>query len=157
MALLSKFADVTKVIEEARKAAQAALMSALAEACEKLREEAPNVTHIVWTQYTPYFNDGDPCEFSIRAIGAVFDDEDPTADDACFEHEIGNKGLSTYKYQDKPADAERVSETANVILGELCKGMNDAEEAMEVAFGDHVSCVLDVATGEVTTEEYRHD
>lgn len=28
----------------------------------------PNLTAIVWTQYTPYFNDGDSCVFSVNDI-----------------------------------------------------------------------------------------
>lgn len=30
-------------------------------------EKYPNVKGISWTQYTPYFNDGEPCEFGINA------------------------------------------------------------------------------------------
>ena len=29
-------------------------------------ESVPLVENIVWTQYTPYFNDGEPCEFAVH-------------------------------------------------------------------------------------------
>ncbi len=38
----------------------------------------PNVVEFGWTQYTPYFNDGDICEFGVHGtwIRTVEDDED---------------------------------------------------------------------------------
>ncbi|AOE43817.1 hypothetical protein SEA_BANTAM_128 [Gordonia phage Bantam] len=39
----------------------------------------PYVVSVRWKQYTPYFNDGDPCEFGVNDIGVRFAD---TADDA---------------------------------------------------------------------------
>lgn len=35
----------------------------------------PGVTAVGWTQYTPYFNDGDPCEFSVGEISLQLDPE----------------------------------------------------------------------------------
>lgn len=31
-------------------------------------EACPEITSIFWTQYTPYFNDGDACEFSVHEL-----------------------------------------------------------------------------------------
>lgn len=36
-------------------------------------QDAPEVTSVHWTQYTPYFNDGDECKFSINGFSANFD------------------------------------------------------------------------------------
>lgn len=33
--------------------------------------EFPEITAVIWTQYTPYFNDGDPCEFYVNDIDGV--------------------------------------------------------------------------------------
>src|SRR6478736_1430716 len=30
----------------------------------------PNVDSLRWRQYTPYFNDGEPCEFDVHEVGA---------------------------------------------------------------------------------------
>lgn len=40
----------------------------------------PGVTGLVWDQYTPYFNDGEPCEFSVHDVRVLLGNE--TADDA---------------------------------------------------------------------------
>ena len=39
---------------------------AIAEAFAPFFAANPNIDGIYWTQYTPYFNDGDPCEFSVH-------------------------------------------------------------------------------------------
>lgn len=33
---------------------------------KELFENNPNLTSFAWTQYTPYFNDGDTCEFGVN-------------------------------------------------------------------------------------------
>lgn len=38
-------------------------------------DKHPNVLGFTWTQYTPYFNDGEPCEFSRHEFRVVFDTE----------------------------------------------------------------------------------
>lgn len=35
--------------------------------------EQPGVTEVSWRQYTPYFNDGEPCEFGVHGFGCVVD------------------------------------------------------------------------------------
>jgi hypothetical protein len=37
----------------------------LKEVFNEFWEENPDVKIVTWTQYAPYFNDGDPCEFSV--------------------------------------------------------------------------------------------
>lgn len=40
-------------------------------------DECPEVTGVHWTQYTPYFNDGDACEFNVNEICFhILEDED---------------------------------------------------------------------------------
>lgn len=37
------------------------------EACAEVFESLPNLVSFSWKQYAPYFNDGEPCEFSVWA------------------------------------------------------------------------------------------
>jgi hypothetical protein len=40
-------------------------------------DECPEVTGVHWTQYTPYFNDGEACEFNVNEICFhILEDED---------------------------------------------------------------------------------
>ena len=36
------------------------------EICDEVFNSCPSLNTISWTQYTPYFNDGDPCIFNIQ-------------------------------------------------------------------------------------------
>jgi hypothetical protein len=58
---------------------------------------APGVTGLVWEQYTPFFNDGDPCEFSLGEVRVLLDGVDEnTEDDYDLEYERGVSDYDTY-------------------------------------------------------------
>lgn len=71
---------------------------------QEVFERHPEVKAIVWTQYAPYFNDGDPCEFSVhelnfklteerkRVLGLSTEDEDD--DWNYWESDISYKDMS---------------------------------------------------------------
>ena len=42
--------------------------SLIEQAAQELFRAAPEINHIYWIQYTPYFNDGEPCSFSRHDI-----------------------------------------------------------------------------------------
>ena len=42
--------------------------AAVKDAFKDLFDKYPEVTSVVWTQYTPYFNDGDACTFTVNAF-----------------------------------------------------------------------------------------
>lgn len=54
--------QVKELQNKMKKEGQFALNSAFAE----FFEAYPNATEIVWSQFTPYFNDGDSCHFSVN-------------------------------------------------------------------------------------------
>lgn len=51
---------------------------ALGKAFDQLFREYPEIKAITWTQYTPYFNDGDPCVFHPNDIYVGFQGKDLT-------------------------------------------------------------------------------
>ena len=42
--------------------------SILKETFKYVFDKNPSITAIVWSQYTPYFNDGDSCEFNVNDV-----------------------------------------------------------------------------------------
>lgn len=51
-------------------------------------EKNPEVKSISWTQYAPYFNDGDSCEFSVNEVYfSNTDDPEEVDEDSLFEDE----------------------------------------------------------------------
>lgn len=98
----------------------------------------PNVKAIGWTQYTPYFNDGDPCVFSVNDLCVC--DEDCSMDD----HMYNWKEL----WYDK--DAERYP-----LIKQTSKILHNAEDILLMMFGDHVKVVA--TPNGIDVEEYDHD
>jgi hypothetical protein len=51
---------------------------ALKEAFKELFDKHPRLESVTWVQYTPYFNDGDPCYFSVHDFDASISEPEET-------------------------------------------------------------------------------
>lgn len=91
---------------------------------------------IRWTQYTPYFNDGDPCIFRVNQ-------------DSCLD-------IGTGEFQDSYSCALGEKESAPVRAFERFIAQDELSEVFKDAFGDHVEVTIK-RDGTVETEEYEHD
>lgn len=143
--------------------------SALKEAFSEFFEKHPEIKGIVWAQYTPYFNDGDACTFSVGDPQFKYDPkkvkdmdqstkddffkytseedyaEDPFADlyEQCY--------LSTVKYKKKKTKEEQaLVDDAQEVLEAF-----SLDEIFESVFGDHVKVIA--TRKSFTVEEYEHD
>lgn len=106
-----------------------------------LFEKYPGVKNVRWTQYTPYFNDGDSCEFSSNASWADLNndaDEDDDDDDS-----------ETVKSQ-----AAEIPDKAEDEFHEVLGSIDDS--FYRDLFGDHVEVIVK-RDGTITVEEYSHD
>ena len=98
-------------------------------------DKYPDLQIISWPQYTPYFNDGDTCEFSSHAGYATingrgdYEDEDDEA-----------------KYPELP---EKVVEEIQDFLGQI------NEDVYESVYGDHVE--VTITRKGTTIDYYDHD
>jgi hypothetical protein len=107
----------------------------------------PQVKAVVWRQYTPYFNDGEPCEFSVHDPEFFFEGEDPEEDNGHDAWSLGNE-----KYR---PSIEICSQETAAACSELAKEIGRLDDALEELFGDHVKVVV-TADG-VSVDEYDHD
>lgn len=102
----------------------------------------PILDYFSWTQYTPYFNDGDPCEFSAHtdypAIGLVGAEETEDEDEEDY-------------FSADETSPEAVAWRA--VTGFLSKFDDDDFQLM---FGDHAKIVVS-RSGGVDIQEYSHD
>ncbi len=142
--LAAKKAEVDALMKEHGKTAVANELAAFF-------AKYPDLT-IRWTQYTPYFNDGDACTFSIHGIyvGKVDEDGDMEDDDT----ELG--GLEFYfrhpEYlKDKAWITKELAEDGKKV-SELLEGN---EDALEAAFGDHMEITANIKG--VSADGYDHD
>lgn len=117
--------------------------SAIRKELDGFFEDFPEIESIKWTQYTPHFNDGSECTFSVN------------------EPSVKLKGDKEYKqeyefsstYQRTPSkDDLRISKG----LSKLHKQFEKVEDVFESVFGDHSEITVQ-SNGKVEIEEYEHD
>jgi hypothetical protein len=104
--------------------------------CKDIFEKYPDIIKFGWTQYTPYFNDGDPCVFRYNDMYVCNDPE--TADESIYEWE------STYSLGKKYPEIRALDK----ILG-------SSSDILLEMFGDHVQ--ITITPKGIDVEEYEHD
>lgn len=82
----------------------------------------PKVARLRWTQYTPYFKDGDPCIFGIGELEFKYSEQD-------------EEWLLEYSNETSKALAEDLKQFENLL--------NGLKDLLEKIFGDHVQVVCD--------------
>jgi hypothetical protein len=130
----------------------------------------PTIKAFGWTQYTPYFNDGEPCTFGVHGAWFLTVD-DPDVDDVeefytyeldCTDHP--SLGKVETEWAGRWPNREIVSETYEGPDEERyrrTKALSDAiiagafEDVLLEAFGDHAEVRVQ-ATG-ITVDTYEHD
>lgn len=99
----------------------------------------PEVESIRWTQYTPYFNDGDECVFGVHELYVKFYDINEDGDE-------DNGFMNAYDIDKKHQPIlKKIRELRKNIPGEVLKNV----------FGDH--CQITVTRDSCEVEPYDHD
>lgn len=137
------------------------------EAAKKVMTDSPAIGAIFWTQYTPYFNDGEPCTFNLMDVVVAlaplpkdfdFQDEDDKRVTyvCCFteEYEKECKKLAEISgsvntwYRDRYEEVVRVRQEESLLdikpndVRQLTEFIAGNEELMEHLFGDNVTVVI---------------
>jgi predicted RNase H-like nuclease (RuvC/YqgF family) len=152
--------------------------------CREIFEKNPDFNSFSWTQYTPYWNDGDSCEFSANTDYLYIDDEEKES--SFYNAELDFKELKQkektiknllaeidkLKKQGKEDDWEikhkqsRIEELNKLNLEKtekrfnLLKDIDDLlknidQDTLEKMFGDHVKVL--VTKDGIDVEQYEHD
>lgn len=133
------------------------------ETTKEFFEKNPAVTAIIWTQYTPYFNDGDTCEFSVNDPYFTNADGDDIDDLSSWGEYEGNNdkvwsesawGFKYTKERDPEADFSGVDMASVNKMSELIQS-SDMEDVMEAMFGDHVR--VTATRNGFDVDDYSHD
>lgn len=114
-----------------------------------LLKESTLIESISWTQYTPYFNDGDSCEFSVNGVYTVNGDDMYSL--SWYDWKVVNPKYtgSDYKVGTDVDECKRLQEFTDVLF-------LIPSEIMKDIFGDHSEITVNKdGTFEVT--EYEHD
>lgn len=123
------------------------------EAAAELFEKHSTLVSFSWTQYTPYWNDGDTCLFSagIDEIFLKTTNQVPESTEDDEDHDDEDDIFSSYSIDDKKHMTPR--EKAGMDVLKFLKNFDD--DSLESMFGDHAKVIV-TAKG-VKVEEYEHD
>lgn len=119
------------------------------------------ITEFGWRQYTPYFNDGDPCVFGVS--GTWFHTVDNDADTDLEDLTLGyNLSVANRRWNDRALKWDEVVLAPNkAALHAKCRTLEAAVEGGEFynvlleAFGDHAQ--VTVQRNGITVGFYEHD
>lgn len=117
----------------------------------------PAVKSIRWQQYTPYYNDGDPCEFRVHSSMFAIDGlSQATMRDA---DEIGD-GVAYFDSWSLSYTGEKHGDPVATAHAKPCEKLQEDIKALESwlrdALGDHVQVTVGPALVMDITE-YEHD
>lgn len=132
---MSLINDCKAKIDVARTAYKTACSDALTLLLNDFFDKNSNIKTIHWLQYTPYFNDGDECVFSVY--------------DIFFS---GNEWGNTEPYEDEEEEPQYDRQYASQLARLM---MNDLEDTMRDVYGNHVWVRVHRDGHEI--EEYEHD
>jgi hypothetical protein len=141
------FDDIIKMQNELKQVISEKGEKMLKDVFKKFFDANPTVQALSWTQYTPYFNDGDTCEFSINEINGNNNANDTVELHWGEAEEDETIVFSHWKYEGPERQA--IDQLASL----LCSSAG--EEVLRTVFGDHVKVVVTREGFEV--EEYEHD
>lgn len=150
MSYFDKIVQLQEKLEQTRKEMQEEFKRNLEDMFKEFFEHVPVVKKISWTQYTPYFNDGDPCVF--RVYGPEFLSIWADGDHNDFDGDID--GEDGEFYGEDVAHQEEVNIYKDRIQG-LNSLINSSEEFFLELFGD--GSAVTVSRDGITVEEYEHD
>lgn len=150
MSAMDKYQEAKQKAEAARERMKETAKEAFREAASVLFSDHTDLVKFSWTQYTPYFNDGDACEFGTHTeypyIYMAGDNADEDDDDEPEE-------FSTRLVEKKSPSERTPYENAGMAVVEFLKTF-DEQTYLEM-FGDHMKVV--VTRDSVEVDEYDHD
>jgi hypothetical protein len=152
-----------------------------ADLVEELRKEFPEllkslfdtsdwIHSVGWTQYTPYFNDGDECTFQVNLdldYGFIINGEEDFINNSTFCSYPVRKyadGVQVYEDWLKRYPEDKINpDTIQEDLEKLAEVRAFNEVLMSIPddfyldlFGNHVKVEID-RTGKISVESYDHD
>jgi uncharacterized Zn finger protein len=167
-------AKIKALQEQAAKTSQEVFKASLA----KFFDNIPEIKMIFWRQYTPYFNDGDACEFSVGDVN-FYTEEDRDSDEEdgwdAFNpfmapsdyvyREAANEGNRYRDSYQTQIDAynERVSGVGAERAAQIHRAIEDVKNMFReidddyflMMFGDHVE--VTATRNGFQVDEFDHD
>jgi hypothetical protein len=178
---MSKLQALADKLNEAKSAMKRDGEEALKEAFSEFFSKHPEASAIVWCQYTPYFNDGDPCEFRVNEaelkvdadkmavdVAKFFkedegDDENYHHGDGCAVNALEMVSSTKYSFYDdyrKERDViqRNLTRSEQSLVDDftaLAKQLDSLDDMLQTVLGDHI--LVTVTPEGIETSDYEHD
>ena len=152
--LQDKFDELITKQSELQRQFQKEAQSLFKDVTKEFFELNPSVKSIVWTQYSPYFNDGDECVFGVHCATFTNDEDGEVS---WGEYEGDKDGIWTYgddSYNSDEALPDDFKASACDAFDRMIQS-SEMEDVMEAMFGNHVKVI---ATREgFDVQDHDHD
>jgi hypothetical protein len=135
--VMEEIENFQKKLKEEKKILSKKFKDAFPSFFSEIFEEFPRLKAFKFTAFTPYFNDGDTCEYEVNDV-----EEFLLVDEKEFRDEYDFEG------QDEKM-IDKISSKINKIIRKI------DDSFYKDAFGDHTEII--VYSNKVKTEEYEHD
>lgn len=145
-------------LEELKKAHLEKSKAMFTAVAKKVFDKHPILESFSWTQYTPYFNDGDECVFSANIdYLSINDEEFGSGKMEEINTEYGEYDPATRSYPNKKETPNPDFNKNLLLAGEDAKEFlsNIDDSVLRDMFGDHVE--VKVTRDGTEVEEYEHD
>ena len=154
MTTLEKIKAELAAFEEKKKTFTEELQKEFPSMFKELFEKSDKIQSFGWTQYTPFFNDGDSCEFGVHVDDPYINGE---YIDECEWYSWKVKYyLKNGEYPELANDSS-IDMKACELVREFIDTINSIpEEMLKDLFGDHALITI-YKSGEIEVEEYDHD
>lgn len=168
--LQSRFDDLIAEQQALRAKFQTEAQAMFKDTMKEFFDKNPGITALKWTQYTPYFNDGDTCEFRVNDVyftNAPADELDNISawgeyegedDSVWVTHNIVYVLNSGRKYYEDEVAKILAAGGVDVDSCNLIDKMiqsSEMEEIMKEMFGDHVA--VTATRDGFDVNDYEHD
>lgn len=154
MELIEKIKEEFKVFEDKKKGLVEDLRKQFPELLKPLMEKSSVIESISWTQYTPYFNDGDECIFGVN------NNEDCLEVNGFefYSDEFENLGLKEYYWNGNTKESHpKYNPQEYLILESIAEVLTSIpDEFYKDLFGDHVKVTI-YKDGKIEVDTYEHD
>lgn len=154
-----KLAFLSKEMEEVKKRMQKEAEEAFHTAAKDFFVEFPKVKEITWAQYTPYFNDGETCYFSISDVYFLKEagSDYPCPYQISEESDIVflNWNLDFFEKYSPKYDSQKPDAHTYEGMNIMTRFLNDIDDQLQNFLGDHIMVVLNADGIEV--REYDHE
>jgi hypothetical protein len=156
MTTLEKIKAELEAFEEKKKLFVEELRKEFPTMFSELFEKTDKITSFGWTQYTPYFNDGDTCEFSVNASYPYINGEN-IEDHDWYDWRVNRQLKGDNRFDKDIANNKDLDVESCKIVNEFISVIESIpEDFLKDLFGDHAMVTIS-NDGSVVVDEYEHD